>query len=158
MLVAGDQNSAMMDARTEQHLHVEDIFIHPDYSRQAVVNDIALIKLKDPVEWTQWVQPVCLPGSLENLKEGTKTYLVGWGYDDWRSFGEPTEELHSVELPIVSNDQCQKWMSRINLTENHLCAGHREGKSDGCQVLISTLYPTFLLKYHQIAKCYSVVI
>ncbi len=62
LLVAGDQNSAMMNAKTEQHLEPEAIFKHPDFSRGNLANDIAIIKLKEPVEWTEWVQPVCLPG------------------------------------------------------------------------------------------------
>ena len=90
-----------------------------------------LLFLKVPVEWTKWVQPVCLPGSLEHLKEGTLGYLAGWGFDDY--YGEPTEELRSVELPIVDNQLCQEYMgSKINITEKHLCAGHDEGKRDGC--------------------------
>ena len=47
LLVAGDQNSAMMDSRTEQHLYIDEVFIHPDYhSSHGLVNDIAVIKLK----------------------------------------------------------------------------------------------------------------
>jgi secreted trypsin-like serine protease len=134
LLVAGDQNSAMMDARTEQHLHAEKVFKHPDFSRKDLTNDIAVIKLREPVEWTDWVQPVCLPGPQENLKEGSPGYLVGWGYDD--HYGEPTEDLHSVRLPIVSNEQCQNYLgSRINIRDSHLCAGHEEGQRDGCGVI-----------------------
>ena len=142
LVVAGDQNSGMMDARTEQHLHVEQIFIHPEYeaNKRPAVNDIAVIKLREPVEWTQWVQPVCLPGSMENLKEGSMTYLVGWGYNDWKSTRELTEELHSVELPIISNEDCQFFLSKFNITDAHLCAGHKEGKHDGCQVLKKEVY------------------
>lgn len=77
LLVAGDQNSAMMDARTEQHLHADEIFVHPDYDVKALANDIAVIRLREPVEWTDWVQPVCLPGPHEALKEGTVGYLAG---------------------------------------------------------------------------------
>ena len=145
LLVAGDQNSAMLDARTEQHLHIDSVFIHPKYNRSLRINDIAVIKLKDPVEWTKWVQPICLPGSTENLKENSSTYmqLVGWGYDHWNSGGEKTEELHAVELPIVSNEQCQYWMTKLEITDNHLCAGHKEGKKDGCYVRMNLFSGTY---------------
>ena len=56
---------------------------------------------------------------------------IGWGLDDF--YGEPTEELHSVELPILTNELCKEYLgSKINITDNHLCAGHDEGKRDGC--------------------------
>ena len=74
---------------------------------------------------------------MEQLKKDTIVHLAGWGYDKYYD-GEYTEELHSVQLPIVSNDQCQEWMgSRINLKDSHLCAGYEEGKKDGCTVIFA---------------------
>ncbi len=71
-------------------------------------------------------------GPVENLKEGTSTYIAGWGLDS--QYGEMTEELHQVELPIVDNEQCQNTLgSRINIRDTHICAGWAEGGKDGCQ-------------------------
>ena len=38
-----------------------------------------------------------------------------------------------MELPILTNELCKEYLgSKINITDNHLCAGHDEGKRDGC--------------------------
>ena len=45
------------------------------------VNDIALIHLSDPVEWSQHVQPICLPDFEEEKFNGKQGLLAGWGFD-----------------------------------------------------------------------------
>ena len=45
------------------------------------VNDIALIHLSDPVEWSQHVQPICLPDFEEEKFYGQQGLLAGWGFD-----------------------------------------------------------------------------
>lgn len=39
---------------------VESTVVHPEYSASAVYNDIALIKLSEPVTFNRLVQPACL--------------------------------------------------------------------------------------------------
>lgn len=42
--------------------------------------DIALMKLQDPVEYTNDISPICLPPNGINLATiGTKGYVTGWG-------------------------------------------------------------------------------
>ena len=64
LLVAGDQNTVVVDSKNEQRLHVEKIIKHPNWSHEGIgINDIAIIKLQVPVEWKENVQPICLPGT-----------------------------------------------------------------------------------------------
>ena len=99
LLVAGDQNT-VVDSKNEQRLHADKVIKHPKWNSKGIgINDIAVIKLQVPVEWKEDVQPVCLPGPKEHALEGVLGYLAGWGWDKYFG-GEPTEELHSVQLPI----------------------------------------------------------
>lgn len=55
--------------------------MHPEYNYKTYVNDIAMIHLARPAEYTDYVRPVCLWSEnvdLESVvhKEGT---VVGWG-------------------------------------------------------------------------------
>ena len=59
---------------------VSEIQIHPDYDVGSISNDLALLKLADPIDFTvhSHVRPICLP-------TGTKSYagypatVSGWG-------------------------------------------------------------------------------
>jgi len=44
-------------------------------------NDIAIIKLDRPVEWSDLVQPICLPDSGAENFAGKHGLLAGWGYE-----------------------------------------------------------------------------
>ena len=88
-LVAGEQNTVVANAAHEQKLYIEEVTIHENYNSGKVANhnslnnglyDIAVIKLKEAVEWTDWVKPVCLPGTRKlNLTEGASGYIAGTG-------------------------------------------------------------------------------
>ncbi len=45
------------------------------------MNDIALIKLSSSVQWSQHVQPICLPDSEAENFAGKHGLLAGWGFD-----------------------------------------------------------------------------
>nr|XP_016930953.2 serine protease easter [Drosophila suzukii] len=45
--------------------NVIDIKVHPQRDRDTGDNDLAILRLEKPVEWTNWVQPICMQGSSE---------------------------------------------------------------------------------------------
>jgi len=67
-------------------------------------NDIALVRLSQPVEYTQWVSPVRLPRiSAPRKYTGYTAYVSGWGV---RGPGEgPSQILKGAELTIVNGAQ-----------------------------------------------------
>lgn len=50
---------------------------HEEY--QFPRNDIALLKLKSPIKFSQYVRPVCLPEAGQNPSDPQNCYAVGWG-------------------------------------------------------------------------------
>ncbi len=40
---------------------MEKIFLHPDFQPNNYNNDIALLKLRDRVEFNELIRPICLP-------------------------------------------------------------------------------------------------
>lgn len=65
---------------------VEQVIVHQGYNARDrhVRNDIALVRLTKPVEWTYFIRPICLP--IEStLRASAKTYsgekstVAGWG-------------------------------------------------------------------------------
>ncbi|KAF2901960.1 hypothetical protein ILUMI_04226 [Ignelater luminosus] len=53
------------------------IIKHEYYDDKFKINDIALLKLKDPIEYTDEIQPVDL--ETEDFGEGKEAVLTGWG-------------------------------------------------------------------------------
>ena len=84
------------------------------------------------------MQPICLPGSLENLAENSTSFLVGWGsFNVDRPFQNRIwlkGILHEVSLPIIGNERCQDIMKDlIKIEDKHICAGGVPNK-DSCNV------------------------
>ncbi|GJQ80977.1 hypothetical protein Trydic_g4793 [Trypoxylus dichotomus] len=67
----GDTNNA-----TSQKIPVQEVIVHPDYKHIHGLNDIALLRLKKPAVFTQYVQPVCLNTNTDIQNEFT---VAGWG-------------------------------------------------------------------------------
>ena len=77
-------------------------------------NDIALVRLSQPVEYTQWVSPVRLPQLTAPRKYyGYTAYVSGWGV---RGPGEgPSQILKGAELTVKTIFLYLKYISAIIL-------------------------------------------
>ncbi|XP_003743912.2 transmembrane protease serine 9 [Galendromus occidentalis] len=135
-IVAGSQY-VMEEEDTTQVRKPEKIIVHPGWDPEYVQNDIALIKLSQPLYLSaRSVAPICLPKSSDNNKFHGKTCTAsGWGAVVDR--GQSSSVLLKVNLPIVPNNLCSYLYSNVvnsRLNENHICAGdiHSDG-SGVCQ-------------------------
>jgi len=106
---------------------------HPWYNEETRENDIALIKLAEPLEYSEKVQPALLPsgGWLLKPKAGTELVVSGWGetgnglgfsfllkelsteveselscYKKWSSFGEPVNPVVMLCATSPSGSAC----------------------------------------------------
>lgn len=74
---------------------VQDIIVHQDYSvMRTIVQDIALVLLAFPVNYSVNIQPVCIPEKSFLVQPGTLCWVTGWGKTIER--GEPKVRLHQV--------------------------------------------------------------
>ena len=52
---------------------------HPDYvNGMDIQNDIAIIRLSENVQFTEYVSPICLPNINQTIP-GADGILAGWG-------------------------------------------------------------------------------
>lgn len=114
-----------------QEFQVEKIIKHSAYSTANYNNDIALLKLKEPITFRGSMRPACLP-KQEKTFAGKKGIVTGWGAV--KEGGSVSHTLQEVIVPILSNAECRatKYPSR-RITDNMLCAGFKEGGKDSCQ-------------------------
>ncbi|XP_077300193.1 CLIP domain-containing serine protease B4-like isoform X3 [Arctopsyche grandis] len=117
-------------ASPPQDIDVEETVIHPMYNNPLKQNDIALLRLKTPIDFTKNnVMAICLPLSkkLRNSKViGLNMTMAGWGTTEFVEF---SDELIQAQIPIVENSKCI--LSRANISQNQLCAGGNSN-SDSC--------------------------
>jgi len=97
---------------------VADIIIHPNYKPSTSNNDIALVKLSEPVRLRDYT-PACLPADGEEF-DGKKAWVYGWGTTSFG--GSVSSKLLEVQVPVVSNTVCKEIM-QATITDNMLCAG-----------------------------------
>uniref|UniRef100_A0A665U822 Peptidase S1 domain-containing protein n=1 Tax=Echeneis naucrates TaxID=173247 RepID=A0A665U822_ECHNA len=108
---------------------VAEVACHPWYDEYSNDNDICLLKLSQPVNFTTYIQPICLAAEGSTFHTGTSSWVIGWG-----NLGNFTtvENLREVNIPIVGNKKCQCY-NGFAITENMICAGLKEGGKDSCQ-------------------------
>ncbi|XP_034425173.1 chymotrypsinogen A-like isoform X2 [Hippoglossus hippoglossus] len=110
---------------------IAQVKCHPSYNSRTYENDICLLKLSSPVNFTTYIQPVCLAGANSTIHSGLITWVAGWG--NTRPFGwSPSNTLQEANLTIVGNKEC-RCNNRFLITDKMICAGVRAGGIDSCQ-------------------------
>ena len=94
------------------------------------MNDIALLRLSEPLVFNRYIRSICLPSVNDIIKNGERTLVTGWGSTQGTG---SSQYLREVEVPIQSNDQCG--LKSVSW-ETNLCAGLCENSTcDACQVI-----------------------
>lgn len=141
-VVAGEHNLQIKDVFEQESL-IDEFIVHPGYSDDDTMNDIALLRLKTPLRFNDRVQPACLPKSDMRNKlyaDGVKTILSGWGELDPKGIFESQKEgrspdiLQATSFPIVDTATCNtrgRYYGRVR--KGMFCAGFLAGGVDACQ-------------------------
>jgi len=105
---------------------------HPDYG-SCCDNDFAIITLTEPIELGDKANPALLPvPGTPALEAGQLLTVSGWGRTS--SGGSSPNVLHAVQVPYITNQQCQAAYSGYTISANMMCAGNvAEGGVDSCQ-------------------------
>ncbi|XP_046856415.1 uncharacterized protein LOC124449513 [Xenia sp. Carnegie-2017] len=110
------------------------MYIHPKYYVNGPVYfadyDVALMKLPTPLNFTERVQPVCLP-SRDDIFNGNDTcFVIGWGRT---ASGSTSPYLQQVKLDVISLQECNSF-SFFNgrVSPRSVCGGRRSGGVSAC--------------------------
>uniref|UniRef100_G3NYA9 Peptidase S1 domain-containing protein n=1 Tax=Gasterosteus aculeatus aculeatus TaxID=481459 RepID=G3NYA9_GASAC len=119
----------------EVSINVASIILHPQYNMGSRYNnDISLLRLSSPVQFTNYIRPVCLAASDSVFNNGTGSWVTGWGaVREGVSLPSPGT-LQEVQVPVVGNRQCYCLNVKLGtVTDNMICAGVLAGGKDSCQ-------------------------
>lgn len=77
----GKYNLRIWNDEGIQQRSVDQIYIHPEFNYTSFLNDVAVLKFREPVEYTSYVRPVCLWRESSDLKtvisrEGTVSIFI----------------------------------------------------------------------------------
>ncbi|KAK5862469.1 hypothetical protein PBY51_017862 [Eleginops maclovinus] len=109
---------------------VKKIITHPDYNQMTFDYDIALLELSEPLEFTNTIQPICLPAPSHIFPAGTSCWVTGWGA--LREGGSKAQLLQKAMVKIINDTVCNT-VTEGQLTSRMLCSGFLSGGVDACQ-------------------------
>ncbi|XP_057717317.1 serine protease 33-like [Corythoichthys intestinalis] len=114
---------------------VAKVIRHPDYDPTTFKNDVALLLLSTPVIYTDFIKPVCLAEASSTFFDGTESWVTEWG-DIGFNVSQPSgQDLKGMKVPVLGNRQCFcDYSGLIEITDNMICSGLREGGKGNCQV------------------------
>lgn len=117
---------------------IDKTYPHPDYRQDLSnrPNDIALIRLKSPVAFNDFVKPICLPPvNIDDTIQKPKKLLAiaGWGKATPDAIYGSTMKL-KAKIPLFPYENCSRIYKTkgINLNDKQICAGGFDAK-DSCR-------------------------
>ncbi|XP_013421045.1 low-density lipoprotein receptor-related protein 2 [Lingula anatina] len=128
----GEQSSSKVQMR------VRTAVIHPDYDTRNPYkgNDIALLQLFEPVNYTAYIQPICLPKSRESgatYPVTSRCYTTGWGFTDSDLQTEPVV-LQEAKMKVWTPAVCNSSSGHNGIIRDSMvCAGYYSGYISVCQ-------------------------
>ncbi|KAF7466658.1 hypothetical protein GHT09_002031 [Marmota monax] len=120
--------------KPHQGAMVEKIISHPLYSAQSHDYDVALLRLRIPLNFSDTVGAVCLPAEEQHFPSGSQCWVSGWGHTD-PSHTYSSDTLQDTVVPLLSTQLCNSSCIYSGaLTPRMMCAGYLDGRADACQV------------------------
>ncbi|XP_030379480.1 serine protease easter [Scaptodrosophila lebanonensis] len=115
---------------------VDRILVHPQFGTVNLTNDIALLRLENPVDYKdlKHVEPVCLPlasNVRDNRLEGSAVEVSGWGRTELNN--QLSDTKRKATLLVKPLQECKPLYQRLGyrLDDSQLCASGGVGV-DSC--------------------------
>jgi hypothetical protein len=106
---------------------VERIILHPDLKgTKPRVANIALLKFKNPINFTPYIQPACVMDDMNNIDSEIhydKMYAVGHGVDE---SGSISVRRKQIPMNLTPDEICQRFyrkaFDKLNKNSEFFCA------------------------------------
>ena len=101
VVVRVGEHDLVIHEGTETEYTVRRSILHPDYNRDTVDNDVALLELPKVVDLDKNAAIACLPGQDEPLPTKDHCSIIGWGKEK-KSHFFGTEVLHEARVSLIN--------------------------------------------------------
>uniref|UniRef100_F6V6U3 Peptidase S1 domain-containing protein n=1 Tax=Ciona intestinalis TaxID=7719 RepID=F6V6U3_CIOIN len=130
--ILGNYFNKMVDEE-ETIVGFSSVHIHKSYNDNTLDNDIALLKVAEPIVFNDHVKPVCLPEYNAGVSYVPNTDVIISGWGTLKSNGALSNALQQAYVDIVSLEECGKRYSSV-FAPSVMCAGILDkGGIDTCQ-------------------------
>ncbi|NXN79998.1 PRS55 protease, partial [Bombycilla garrulus] len=113
----------------------DSLILHEEFNRTSLQNDIALILLSSPIEFSQEKAPICLP-FVADVDTWQHCWAAGWENTSaaWLillfSFPAAAHVLQKAQMKLISREKCLKQFP--HLVGSMMCAETERG-GGGCK-------------------------
>ncbi|KAJ7421544.1 Serine protease 55 [Willisornis vidua] len=114
----------------EEH-QPDSLILHKNFNSTSMANDIALILLSSPIEFSKEKIPICLPFMCD-IHIWQLCWAAGWGSTSAAEAVPASHVLHKARVKLISREQCLEQIPQLQ--ENMMCAEVEEGEPGNCQV------------------------
>ncbi|KAF6327910.1 serine protease 47 [Rhinolophus ferrumequinum] len=112
-------------------MSVSRIITHPDFEKfHPFGNDIAMLQLHVPVNFTSYISPACLPTPAMQLPSDLSCWITGWGMLSEETHLLPPFQLQEGKVGLIENKFCNMLYGQrlgkgrtYSVHEEMLCAG-----------------------------------
>ncbi|XP_076338532.1 proclotting enzyme-like [Tachypleus tridentatus] len=115
-ILLGQNHIETQDSK-KQEIFLESLITHENFEPLRFENDLAILKLERPVEYSDSISPVCLPYNLSTKNIDAKTaYITGWGQTT--PGGEFSKNMQVLHVPtwnqktVKTNMKIQRPLSK----------------------------------------------
>ena len=126
LILGGLHDRQITDLNKEQSTPGQKIFMHPGWNRELLINDVAIIRLSEPMQYSRFVQPACLPGPDPAVN--STVVVIGWGSEVLG--GRGSSVLKQTYMTVVGN--CRRFWASVD-DSKQICIANRVGGESACQ-------------------------
>ncbi|KAK7495434.1 hypothetical protein BaRGS_00013373, partial [Batillaria attramentaria] len=121
----------LSNKRSGQSVLIDRFIGHSGYDETTMLNDIAVVKLKNPLKLkSNEVEKAVLNTNGNCPSTGDTCTVTGWG--DTSFEGSPSDVRLKCSIRVYDRPTCQR-SYRFTITNSHICAGTEQGGKDACQ-------------------------
>lgn len=107
-----------------KYYKVAKLQAHEHYNNPSFAYDIAVILLKDKIEFNDKVKAIEL--ARDDVPDGAQVQLTGWGR--LRAGGSSPTWLQIIKLDFISTQKCKEIYGGRNVHDTHVCTLTRVGE------------------------------
>ncbi|XP_070837890.1 tryptase-2-like [Chaetodon trifascialis] len=124
--------SHSLQRASARYMGITFVISHPNYRAlsSGYENDIALVKLKKKIKFSELVSPVSLASVDDTFSSSSECWITGWGNIGTGVPLPDPETLQQLRISIVPQSACKA--KYPELTADMLCAGDMAGGKDAC--------------------------
>ncbi|KAM4806915.1 chymotrypsin-C-like [Urocitellus parryii] len=126
--VALGKQDLTVDEEGSVILGVDTIYVHEKWNSFLIRNDIALIKLAEPMELSDTIQVACLPEKDSVLPQDYPCFVTGWG----RLWSNQWPISDQLQQGLLNYATCSRWdWWSFMVMKSMVCAGG-DGITSSC--------------------------